>query len=581
MKDVPELIQNALGKNNFSKSIPALLEEKLSLYLKDGVVIREFEVTLRNEEKCNITVATPAIQKYPYPVIAVHQTNTSGCKEIFSIDEDPSLNYGLLLAQRGHKVYAIDLRWTGERQTGAKWDFINFRKSFPSWSPLGADCQDMEDLIYLMQHAFCEQLPFNFIGHSHGGIVGSVLAALEPPGTFARLVCNASFVGFPNQLSIGKAPNLELYFNTLFSTNAWLAFDKIILTASDKAFIRLNCYEDDRILPYPLPSENQAVRLKSAGKRLELAAYSGKHDFPKYAQISSAIFLESQYFDYEESFAPYLPQPCAKLTVTSPELTGQLTSTNLLHFDSFGCIGINTTEHGCTILSALIKSGLMPEFVLVSAETDEQLECSAPYFARKDWLSICASSELLKVTGKNTLAGLAYAAGIPVLFVPGLSSEIAVQLVRDAQVDIIFLAETPILRGDILTASKKGLINFHAAPLPRYRGSNATLWAFYHDEPLEVWAHFVDAGVDTGDLICSFPLPVFRSDNIARLTTRSCQVSALLAVKLLHLARGEGVVVTRQEMGCGQRFSGPMPSAIREECSSRMYLGQYSFYAER
>ena len=578
MKDVPQLIKDALG-TNFSKSIPALLKEKSSLYLKDGVVIRDYEVTLSNEDKCNITVASPAIQKYPYPVIAAHQTNFSGSKEVFGLGDNTSFDYGLLLAQRGHKVYAIDLRWTGNRQQGAKWDFINFRKNFPSWSPLGADCQDMQDVIFLMRHAFCEQLPFNFIGHSRGGVIGSVLAALEPPGTFAGVVCNASFVAFPDLLSITKTPSLELYFNAFSSSNAWLSFYKIILVASDKAFIRINCYEDDEILPYPLPTKFQVDRFIATANKIELACYSGQHDFPKYAQINSSGFLERQSNSDREGSTPYFPGLSEKHNVSISESVSQSTK-KILHFDSFGCIGINTTEHGCSILSALIERGLPPKFVLVAAETDEHLECSAPYFGRKDWLSANTAYELQKVVKQNTFAGLACAAGIPVLFVPGLSSDIAVKLARDAQVDIIFLAETPILRGDILAASKKGLINFHAAPLPRYRGANATLWAFYHDEPLEVWAHFVDAEVDAGDLICSFPLPVFRSDDIARLTTRSCQVSASLAVKLIHQARGEGVVVTRQEMGCAQRFIGPMPSAIREECSTRMYLGQYSFYAE-
>lgn len=580
MRDIEGLLRNALGVHP-SVDSPHLIGETSVAFLEDGVVLRDYTIRLRSGRVCGLTVAHPEVRKFAVPVIAAHQTNRTGRAEVFGRCEDRSLAYGMMLARRGHTVYGIDLRWAEEREPSAAWDFNGFRASHPSWSPLGADCKDFEDLIVLMGGVFGEQLPINWIGHSQGAVNGYVLAAMQPVGTFAGLVCNAGYAGFPNDEAVQRQTYLERYFNVRFSSEALLALDEIIALAADKARIRLNCYRDDEVLLYPLPTASQSLRLgQLPPDQLGLAVYDGRHAFPAYAQINGAAFLERQSSVRQHEMRSYLPW-LVEVRAKSDDADQAIGSrSDRLQIQSFGCIGINTTEHGVAILSALLEAGLTPAFLLVSAETDEQLAVCAPFFGRTDWVSALTGNELTSFTGPNSLAGLACAAGIPTLFVPGLSSDVAVKLARAVMVDAVLLLETPVLRGDILHIAKSGLINFHAAPLPCYRGSNATLWALYHDEPLEVWAHFVEARVDTGDLISCLPLPVFRSDTINSLATRACQVSASLAVQLILQARGGGIVVTVQDVRMAERFRGPMPEAVLDACKSRLALGQYSFYVE-
>lgn len=580
MRDIEQLLRNALGLQPPGGQ-PRLIAETSVAFLDDGVVLRDYTIQLRSGRKCGLTVAHPAVQRFFVPVIAAHQTNHAGRAEVFGRSEDPSLGYGLMLARRGHKVYGMDLYWTSDRDPSAHWDLNGFRASHPEWSPLGVDCQDFEDLICLMRDAFDEPLPFNWIGHSHGAVNGYVLAAMQPAGTFAGLVCNAGFAGFLDDGAVRRQIYLERYFNARHSSEVLLVLDEVIALACDKAKLRLNCYREDEALGCPLPTATQTTRLgKVQPCQLELAVYDGAHTFPPHAQVSAALFLERQSSSRTQETRPYLPW------LGTGGIDGDVRSkappglSARLRIQSFGGIGINTTEHGVAILSALLEAGLPPAFLLVSAETDEQLAACAPFFGRADWVSALACADLSGVTGPNSLAGLASAAGIPTLFVPGLSSPVAVELARAVQVDAILLLETPLLRGDILQVAKAGLINFHAAPLPCYRGSNATLWALYHDEPLEVWAHFVEAGVDTGALISCLPLPVYRSDTIDTLATRACQVSASLAVRLILRARGDGMLVATPDVRRAERFRGAMPAAVLEACKSRLALGQYSFYAE-
>jgi methionyl-tRNA formyltransferase len=59
-----------------------------------------------------------------------------------------------------------------------------------------------------------------------------------------------------------------------------------------------------------------------------------------------------------------------------------------------------------------------------------------------------------------------------------------------------------------------GFVNFHAGKLPFYRGRNVINWALINGEKeVGLTAHFVDEGIDTGDIILQHTLPVGWTDN--------------------------------------------------------------------
>ncbi|MBE9138809.1 formyl transferase [Nodosilinea sp. LEGE 07088] len=58
-----------------------------------------------------------------------------------------------------------------------------------------------------------------------------------------------------------------------------------------------------------------------------------------------------------------------------------------------------------------------------------------------------------------------------------------------------------ILKTDILNQFDKRAINIHISLLPWNRGADPNLWSFLEDTPKGVTLHFLDAGVDTGDII--------------------------------------------------------------------------------
>ena len=58
-----------------------------------------------------------------------------------------------------------------------------------------------------------------------------------------------------------------------------------------------------------------------------------------------------------------------------------------------------------------------------------------------------------------------------------------------------------ILRGPVLERLPDRLINLHISMLPWNRGADPNLWSFAENTPKGVSIHYIDSGVDTGDLI--------------------------------------------------------------------------------
>lgn len=72
-----------------------------------------------------------------------------------------------------------------------------------------------------------------------------------------------------------------------------------------------------------------------------------------------------------------------------------------------------------------------------------------------------------------------------------------------------------ILKDDLLRQFPRRVINMHISYLPWNRGKDPNLWSFLEDTPKGVTIHFIDPGVDTGEIIAQ-ELVEHRSDDTLR-----------------------------------------------------------------
>ena len=83
-----------------------------------------------------------------------------------------------------------------------------------------------------------------------------------------------------------------------------------------------------------------------------------------------------------------------------------------------------------------------------------------------------------------------------------ISDKVTIHLVEDEQFTfLISYGYRHILRREILEKFPNRAINLHISYLPWNRGTDPNFWSFVENTPKGVTIHYLDEGVDTGDII--------------------------------------------------------------------------------
>ncbi len=110
---------------------------------------------------------------------------------------------------------------------------------------------------------------------------------------------------------------------------------------------------------------------------------------------------------------------------------------------------------------------------------------------------------LRRKPSEPTLADLAQRYGISVCHPAEANTPEFVAWVQSCRPDLnISVSYDQILRRPLLESARLGFINCHAGKLPYYRGRNVINWAIINNESeVGLTVHYIDAGIDTGDII--------------------------------------------------------------------------------
>jgi phosphoribosylglycinamide formyltransferase-1 len=126
---------------------------------------------------------------------------------------------------------------------------------------------------------------------------------------------------------------------------------------------------------------------------------------------------------------------------------------------------------------------------------------------------------------------LAEGFGIPSRYIPPgkfrtkLEPEIESRIVgmlENAEVELVVLAGfMRVLKQEMLNAFAGRIINIHPSLLPKYRGLEAWTQALRANEQITgCTVHYVDAGVDTGEILAQKRVPILPDDTPERLHAR-------------------------------------------------------------
>ena len=226
-------------------------------------------------------------------------------------------------------------------------------------------------------------------------------------------------------------------------------------------------------------------------------------------------------------------------------------------------------EHpwGREMLRALLDAGFAPSVVIqeVSRIGDEE---------REKFLNRIAGQPV-----PPRLNQLVAGRNVPVYCVGNHNDATCAELLKADRPDVLVLGGTRIIKPHVLEIPARATVNCHPGLLPWLRGSASVGWALYKDLPQGATAHFIDPGIDTGDIIIRRQLPVHRSDTYESLCSRVAILAAELMAETLRLfAVGEPPRMP-QERDVGETFK-VIPDDLLAEGTRRLAEGRYSHYAD-
>lgn len=128
---------------------------------------------------------------------------------------------------------------------------------------------------------------------------------------------------------------------------------------------------------------------------------------------------------------------------------------------------------------------------------------------------------------------------------------------------LVSMSFNQIFRKKIIDLTPIGIVNCHAGKLPFYRGRNILNWALINDEKeFGITVHFVDEGIDTGDIILQKSYPISDQDNYnSLLNVAYSECSNILYDSLVQIAENKYQRIDQRTIHpigfyCGMRSEG-------------------------
>jgi len=201
---------------------------------------------------------------------------------------------------------------------------------------------------------------------------------------------------------------------------------------------------------------------------------------------------------------------------------------------------------GVRLLAALAEAGLAPVCLGIVRVTWRSRFRRARLLAQKTTVANAAYHNVIiwsRALAKQVLGrapAVDYASQCSNrLVVTDINDAAMVRFVESHRPDVVLLGESGIVRAPLLALPRLGTLNAHPGWLPTYRGVDVVRWALLLGGPLGATLHWVDRGVDTGDIVWRRPLAVAPGAAIADIEQAARDLAlAMLVEGACALARG-------------------------------------------
>ena len=148
----------------------------------------------------------------------------------------------------------------------------------------------------------------------------------------------------------------------------------------------------------------------------------------------------------------------------------------------------------------------------------------------------------------KTLKNLAKLNNIDYIKNKNVNSDEFISIIIKYKCDLfVSMSFNQIFKSKIINLAKYKTINCHAGKLPFYRGRNVLNWVLINDEKkFGVTVHFVDEGIDTGDIILQKSFQITDQDNYKTLLEKAYIECANILYKAVLMFKKGNVKAYKQ-----------------------------------
>ncbi len=145
-------------------------------------------------------------------------------------------------------------------------------------------------------------------------------------------------------------------------------------------------------------------------------------------------------------------------------------------------------------------------------------------------------SKYFKFVADPSILGYANSKGIETFVIENPNKKDFIKMLEEKQVDVIINQSQCILKKKLLNTPSIGVINRHNALLPKNRGRLTPFWVLFNGEKeTGVSIHFVESGIDSGEIIVQERFPLDKKDNFNSVVKKNYEVASKAMVKAIDI----------------------------------------------
>ena len=260
-------------------------------------------------------------------------------------------------------------------------------------------------------------------------------------------------------------------------------------------------------------------------------------------------------------------------------------------------IGIATTDdqvYPVQLFYYLLKNSIIPEFVIVIKRNPVQriarnlnLASILGYLESKRSVSIQKNNRKRKshvqlfledngIKLKNeSIINVCRSENIKLIVVNDINSDKSIKMLTKIKPDLLINAGAGIYKQTIVKTVSIGILNAHMGFLPYFRGMNVLEWSIFHDRKIGVTVHFIDKGIDTGDILMFKEIPIESGDTIEDLRDKSGIINLKLINSILLCLSKGSLTRIRQLREEGKQFFAMHPrlkALVEKKLRSQIFL---------